>query len=353
MGMPSISITFTELAATAIKRGERGIIAMIIKDTVPDTNPVVVTTVSEIPSSLSSANKKQIELALKGYINTPLKVICYVLASNAANYTAALNYFKTVKFDYLVCPSVATDEQESAVISYVAAERAANKLIKAVLPNQTADKEGIINYATESAIVNSTTYTTEQYCSRIAGIIAGTPLSISATYAPLLELTDCTRLTSAQMDTAVEAGKFIIWWDGEKVKTGRAVNSLVTLTQSKNTQFQKIKIIDIMDMISNDIRMTIEDNYIGKYANSYDNKRLLISAIGNYFRELVNESILEGFEIGIDLDKNRAYLINHGKDVESMTEDEIKRANTGSYVYLTAKLSILDAIEDVILPISI
>jgi hypothetical protein len=36
-----------------------------------------------------------------------------------------------------------------------------------------------------------------------------------------------------------------------------------------------------------------------------------------------------------------------------MSDDEIKVANTGSFVYLTAKLSILDAIEDIVLPISI
>ena len=36
MGMPSINITFTELAASAIKRGERGIIAMILKESITD-----------------------------------------------------------------------------------------------------------------------------------------------------------------------------------------------------------------------------------------------------------------------------------------------------------------------------
>ena len=353
MGMPSISISFTEIAATAVKRGERGIIAMIIKDDVPDVNPVVCNSAADVPTTLSEKTQEQIKLALKGYVNAPSKVIAYIIPKVAENYIDALNYLKTVKFDYLVAPSVTTDGQEDVIVSYVKTERAENKLIKAVLPNTPGDTEGIINYTTENVYVNDKTYTTEEYCSRIAGIIAGTPITISCTYAPLAELTDCSRLTKAQMDKAVDDGELIVWWDGEKVKTARGVNSLKTLTQGKNTQFQKIKIVDTMDMIANDIRMTAEDNYLGKYANSYDNKCLLLSAIGNYFDQLVQDSVLANYTIEIDIDANRSYLKGKGKNVEAMSDDEIKVANTGSSVFLKATLSILDAIEDIVLPITI
>lgn len=354
MGMPSITISFTEIAATAIKRGERGIIAMIVKDEhVPDENPVVCMSNEDVPKTLTKDNQEQIRLALMGYVNMPRKVITYVLPETAEDYADALNYLKTVKFDYLVVPSVETDGMATDIVSYVKTQRAANKLIKTILPNTKADSEGVINYTTESAISGEKTYTAAQYCARIAGIIAGTPLSISATYAPLNELSDCTRLTKEEMDAAVDAGEFIIWWDGEKVKTARGVNSLTTLTQGKNTQFQKIKIVDAMDMIANDIRMTAEDSYIGKYANTYDNKCLLISAIGNYFDQLVRDDVIQSYVVGIDINANRSYLKGLGKDVDAMSEDEIKTANTGSLVYLTCKLSILDAIEDIVLPISI
>ena len=354
MGMPSISITFTELASTAIKRGERGIIAMILKDAnVPAKNPVVCASNADIPASLTETNKEQIKLALMGYVNTPQRVIAYVLNNDADNYNDALDYFKTVKFDYLVAPTVETDGLTADIISYVKSERAEKKLIKAVLPNAVGDHEGIVNFATAKVYVNDKEYDTEEYCSRIAGIIAGTPISISCTYAPLTELSDCSRLPKAEMDSAVEAGKLIVWFDGEKVKLARGVNSLTTLTQEKNTQFQKIKVVDAMDMISNDVRMTCEDYYIGKYANTYDNKCLLLSAIGNYFDQLVADSVLQSYELGIDVEANRTYLKGRGVNVDTMTDDEIKTANTGSFVYLTAKLSILDAIEDIVLPIAI
>lgn len=353
MGMPGISIPFTEKAASLVKRGERGIIAMILKDeNTLESKTVVCSSSADVPETLSSESQEQIKLALMGYVNTPLRVIAYPITEDS-EYADALNYFKTVKFDYLVAPSAATDNKTADIVSYVKAERQNKKYIKAILPNVSGNSEGIINFATEKVMVNDKEYDTEKYCSRIAGIIAGTPLSMSCTYAPLTELTDCSRLTLGEMDAAVDAGKFIVWFDGEKVKTGRGINSLTTLTAEKNTQFQKIKIVDAMDMITDDIRKTAEDNYIGKYANTYDNKCLLIAAIGNYFEQLKMDNVIQSYEVGISISENKNYLKGKGIDVESMSDDEIKVANTGSFVYLEGKLSMLDAIEDIKLPISI
>lgn len=358
MGMPSIIIAFTEVAAAYIRRGERGIIAMILKDTVPTTNPFQVDSVDDIPDTMTDLNKKMIKMALTGYINPPKRVFVYVLAEPAdpadpVDYTPAYQALRTIKFNWLVAPYATTDDVVSDLVSFVKTERQAHNLIKAVLPNANGDHESIVNYATPAAIEGTTTYTAEQYTPRIAGIIAGTPSYMSATYAPCAELTDCTRLTQAEMDAAVDAGKLIIWWDGEKVKTGRAVDSLVTLTQEKNTQFQKIKIVEAMDMISDDIRKTAQDYYIGKYANNYDNKQLLVSAISAYFDKLIVESVMQSYQIGIDVDANARYLKSRGVDVSEMTEEELKRANTGSNVFLKATLSMLDAIEDITLNISI
>lgn len=353
MGMPSISISFTELAASAIKRGEKGIVALIINDAnVPSVNPVVCTSDLDVPTSLSATTQEQIKLALKGYVNQPKKVIAYIV--DGADYTNALNYLKTVKFDYLVAPSCATDEQTSIIASYVKAERANKKLIKAVLPNTKSDYEGIINYTTEKVFNDDKEYTTEQYCGRIAGIIAGTPFTIAATYAPLPELTDCTRLSKDDMDKAVDNGEFIVWFDGEKVKTARAVNSFVTTTDEKKAQFKKIKIIDIMDLIDTDIHMAAEDTYIGKYSNGYDNRVLVLSAIDGYFSELERKGILGKYEIDFDVEAIRNFLKSKGINVDEMDDNEIKRSDdVGSYVFLKSRLWILDAIEDIKLPINI
>ena len=155
------------------------------------------------------------------------------------------------------------------------------------------------------------------------------------------------------MDTAVAAGKFFLWWDGEKVKTSRAVNSLTTLTTSKNAQFQKIRIVESMDMISDDIRKTVQDEYIGKFPNTFDNKQLLVNAISEYFDTLIIEGVIDRYTIDIDVDANRTYLQSKGVDTSEMTDEEIKMANTGTNVYLVATVGMLDVIEDLTLNISI
>lgn len=111
-------------------------------------------------------------------------------------------------------------------------------------------------------------------------------MKISATYAPLPELTDVDRLTRDELDAAVNAGKLALKWDGRKVKVARAVNSFVTTSQGMLDSFKKIKIVEIMDLIRTDITATAEDSYIGKYANTYDNKLLLVTAVPGLFHGL-------------------------------------------------------------------
>lgn len=355
MGIPGINITFSEKAVSTIKRGERGCIAMIVRDENTALQEKVVASIEkfeDIPTWINEENKEQIKLAMLGYINVPKQIIVYCIGLEDT-YETALKYLETTKFDYLVIPTVQTDGKTLEIVSWIKGQREQRKHVKAILPNTEADSEGIINFATETIYVGEKEYTTEQYCSRIAGVIAGTPLDISCTYAPLPEVTDCTRLNKNERKLAIEQGKLIIFHDGEKVKINSGVNSFVSTNKTKGNQFKKIKIVDIMDMISDDITRTVEDNYIGKYANSYDNKTLLLSALWSYFEELKNASILNTYEVEIDIDANRLYLQSKGIETSSMNENDIKQAQTDDKVFLKAKLGILDAMEELELPIQI
>lgn len=365
MGMPSVQISFSEKAITAIQRGDKGIVALILKDksvnkitessdgATTEVEVVNIETATDIPVTISEANQRQIANALIGYTNAPKEVVVVLINDEAANYNEALKKLETIKFNYLAIPAVETDGQIQTVATWIKEQRDNDRLVKAVLPNASVDMEGVINFATEKVYINDTEYTAEQYCSRIAGLLAGTAMSISATYAPLSELTDCTRLSKKDMDKAVDAGKFIVWHDGEKVKVGRAVNSFVTTNAEKGDSFKKIKIVDTMDLIKDDIKKTAQDSYLGKYPNIYNNKCLLVAAIQAYFDLLIASGILSSATVDIDVAANREYLKGRGEDVSNMSDDDLKQANTGSTVFLIAKIGILDAIEDIVLPIEI
>ena len=209
MGAPSIDISFIEKGITAITRGERGIVMLWVKDTIPApaVNPTVVVTESDIPEGLSDVTVEQVKLAMIGYTNAPKKVLIYCMgiaedaeaAAIEAGYKKAMEASETIRFDYLVIPTVETDGKGQDIATWIKSMRGnKRKKIKAVLPNVAADNEGVINFTTEKSIKTETVtaedgtkttvdivYTAEQYCARIAGLIAGTPMTIACTYAPL------------------------------------------------------------------------------------------------------------------------------------------------------------------------
>ena len=362
MGLPSTNIVFKSLGNTLIARGTRGIVALIIRDAaVPTVNPVVMAGVDEIPTTLSADNQEQIKLAFIGYTNPPKQVIAYVQATTAVDYADAQHYLETIQFDYVAVPGIA-DADVTTFGTWIKGLRDTKNIkSKAVLPNCAADHEGVEDFSATTIKTSTKTYTAKEYCGRMAGLLAGTPLNISATYAPLPEVIDCDHLTVTDMNTAIDAGKLILINDGRKVKVARAVNSLVTTTADKGKAFKKIKIVDIMDQIYKDIKETTEDNYIGKVDNDYDHKVLLISAIEGYFEELEKGGLLDKGKSSVFIDmvaqtaylKGVGYTMDDGRTVVQMTQQEIKEANTDDNVFLAASIKILDAMENINFAIAI
>lgn len=349
MGLPSVNIAFKSTAAAAVKKSEKGVVALIVRDS-KQNGPLTLTSAAQIPATLGKGNQEYIQRAFTGYVNPPRQVLVYVLPSAAENLTDALAWLATQVFDYLAGPPDITEAECGLVADWVKGRRANDYAIcKAVLPNTAADSEAVVNVATEGIKAGANTYTAGQYCSRIAGLIAGTPMAISCTYAPLPEVEDVARLTRAEMDAAVDAGKFILFHDGEKVKVGRGVNSLVTTTAEKDAGFRKIKLVEALDMIQSDIRRTCEDSYIGKYANSYDNKLLLCTAVKGYLAALEQGGVLKAGYSAVEVDAaaQEAYLLSIGTDASKMTEQEIKEADTGDKVFIRIRLRVLDAIEEI------
>ena len=147
------------------------------------------------------------------------------------------------------------------------------------------------------------------------------------------------------------------------MKIVRGVNSFITTVDGKGDSFKKIKIVEAMDMINDDITKTAQDSYLGKYANTYSNKCLLISAISAYFAQLKKDGIISSYSVNLDAEAIRNYLKGKGlkatlddgtvKEVDECSDEEIVTADTGANVFLTGTVKILDAIEDITMPIYI
>ena len=353
--MPKINITFESIAASIIAHSSKGVVLLILRDTALGGKHYTITDVTEIPEGLSAANQRQIKNALIGYVDPPKKVLVHVIDSGENTLTAALKWAATQGFDYLCGPADVTAEEAETIGTWIKSQRANNYAIyKAVLPDYAGDSEAIVNFSASGIETADGTYTAAEYCSRIAGLIAGTPMRISSTYATLPEVMDVTRLTISEQDEAVGAGKYILWSDGMHVLTGRAVNSLQTTTDIKGDQFKKIKLVEIIDMMHYDIRTAVRTDYIGKYANTYANKMLLVAVIRGYMQTLEADSLINsGWELDLDVSAQKAWLEANGTDTSEMTTQQIREADTGSHVFLKMSCKPLDAIEDVDLVISI
>ena len=347
MGLPEINIVFQSKAETAIKRSANGIVALILRDaTKGDITSYSYTNESEVVKShWTTANYDYIS---KTFLGGPQRVIVERIGAEDT-YDDALARLKNKKWNYLAIPSLADNEKDIA--DWIIAQRNAKKTFKAVLP-YAANNEGIINFATDDIKVGSKVYTTAEYCCRIAGLLAGLPMTEGATYQTLAEVDSITESTTPDAD--IDGGKFILINDGEKVKVARGVNSLHILSGDKTEDMKKIKIIEGMDLMRDDIRSAFENNYIG-INNSYDNKVMFVAAINQYFDGLVREGVLYGDAentADIDVNAQRDWLAQK-YDISEYSDEQIRKAKTGSYVFVTADITFCDAIEDLKFSINI
>lgn len=397
--MPSVIVAFEEKGIEAIQRSQRGIVLLVLEQEGKDMTKdyLNIYTIDDIPEDLTDENKEYIKLALLGYQTAPKKVVVYFIppvptttettttadvgagegtasgdgadldageetatggttettTTARQDYTKILRVIETVEFVYLAIPQIQPENVQD-IASWIKSMRTTKDImVNAVLPNINADCEGVINFTNSIIRTKEKSYTAAQYCARVAGLLAGTPMTISATYAPLNELIEVERNTKEEMDTRVSNGEFFFFSDGQKIKVARAVNSFVTTYQGRGDDFKFIKIMNLLDMIHNDIKWTGHDSYIGKYANNASNRALLITAINGYFKTLETEGLLE-------VNQNRSYIdyeavknwresngLNTRDELEAMSEKELEVLNLHENVFIAADLSPLNAIENI------
>lgn len=371
MGLPQINIIFKSKAIKAIQQGAVGIVALVLKDeSVEELTHLKILDVADIPDTLSETN---IEYLNQCFMGTPKEVNAVVIpdsssgsegedgspgsssSTDAANYNEALNYLETIQWNIGAIPGIASGDA-ATVASWVKSMRDnKDRKVLFVLPNTAADHEGVINFTTSDIVVGENTYTASEYTARIAGLIAGLSLRVAPTYQVLPEVDDVPKLTRTEADAKIDDGEFILYHDGEKVKVGRGVTSLVTTTEDKGEVWKKIKLVRIYDKVYTDIRGTFEDEYIGKVQNSYENKLLLCAAVNAYYEVLEQEGLLDPGKSRLDINvaAQKTYLKSIGEPVDDWNEQQIKEANTRDKVFVAGPMRALDAIEDIAMVINL
>ena len=99
MGLPNIIIEIKAKASTAIKRGERGVVAVMV---IEKSNHGVtkIEDKTQVPADLTAANKEYVERAFEGG-KAPIKHVLLIRTDTVEN---ALAKLETINFDYLSAP---------------------------------------------------------------------------------------------------------------------------------------------------------------------------------------------------------------------------------------------------------
>jgi len=342
VGLPEIFISFETAAASAIQRSSRGVVVLVLADTTAGGQAVAAyEALSEVPQNQFTAeNYRAIALAFQ---SGPKKVI---IVRNSGDAEAQL---EKLTWDWVAAPGM----DSAALVAWVKAQRAAGKSVKAVVANADApDCEGIVNLNVSGLVLEDGPIEAAVYTARIAGLLAALPLTRSATYAALPEVVSAGGYEDP--DGAVEAGQLSIVSGSNGYRLGRAVNSLTTLTAEKGAAFQKIKILEGIDLIRADIARAFESGYVVKVPNDYDSKLLLVTAINGYLSGLMGDVLDKTGEnrCFVSLKGQKAWFQSQGVDTSEMSDGAILRANTGSQVFLEATLTFCDAMEDLYLVIA-
>ena len=380
-GLPQVIIDFRTKSTTAIARSARGIGVMILNNEATNVSKFYkISDSTDIPDEGLSA--KNVELIKKALLGIPLRILVYTLPmadvvpgeGTLLNQADVLKKLHNIKWNYICHPTGTAQDQEDLAVWVKKERNVKRKTFKAVVANFDADDKGVINFTTDnircvnptytdalqaaggdrkkvsSSIAEYLTYTSTEYTARIMGILAGLALDRSATYYELNEVYDCE--VYEDIDDCISKGQLCLIdeMDGNGVKIARACNSLHTFTTDVGQDFRYIKIIEAVDMITDDIRDTFKNSYVGKVINDYNHKMLFIAAILVYFRNLkgnvLDDSPTAVNTVDIDEAAQKDYAILHGDDVTKMTVQQIREYNTGTQVLLTGRITPVNAMED-------
>ena len=101
----------------------------------------------------------------------------------------------------------------------------------------------------------------------------------------------------------------------------------------------------------------MEDDYLGKCPNTYDNKCILLVGFSDFFASLAAQQVIKDGNYGAELDADaiREFLVKQATDAGNTTEvtrlknlsdEALRKEDTGSHVFLYLYGRVLDAMED-------
>ena len=364
MGMPETVFNFKEQKNTFTYRLGRGSVAYVhIADGASTAEFYTISNKLKVEEVLTSATDSE---ELKQVANKMFKYgAAKVLVAVASKFEDVKTWLEGQRFNYLAMNKVTSDVITWAEsINFLAGRRfilfSDGSACKA--SNEKYSGHVVSVYPeSENAVVGTP--------ADIASIVAGCN-DRSATFCVLgyneeftnEELNKYPSARSEMADTKINEGLLTVVNDGEKLKIGRAVTTHYKYSaeepsnDTSKSALSKVRCVDVLDLVEDDIRDTFENQYVGQVLNGYDDKMAFISHVnGTYLAGLEGTALNKESRnyVDIDLKKHIEIATAAGMKVDDMSEMELRKIDTGDKLYLIGNLRPLDAMEDLTINFSV
>jgi len=324
--VPSITITFSEAAESAVARSAQGVLCIVVKETTARVETFLRE--SDIVSShYTAANLAAIK---KAFVDTsPKKVIVVAKSTFPAYELDELSFSWICSAESAYQTNVAT-----YVTTYNSAADRARRIKGVVMDSVSSTDDHIVRLAAQN-LNGGSTVTTQTIIARVAAVLCVCPINESATFKPFAEI------ERAAAPSAT--GNYVyLLRDDDNIRLSRAVAA----------SGDKVAVIEAEDIIREDIMLTFKNRYLGKMRNSPNNQACFCADILGYLKKLSDQGVVNGEqEISVDIDTDAmreawASDASHAIDMSDWTDAQVRAKPYGSYLYIKAACSILDAIED-------
>lgn len=249
------------------------------------------------------------------------------IPATGTEYQAFLNAIESYSFNILGCLS-----PTSSVISlYVAfTKRMLDEVgvkFQTVVYKTSSDYDGIIPVFTE-VIDDGATGTEWIYW--VSGAEAGCPINESLTNKTYDgEYTLNVSYKQSELEAAIKAGKFMAHKVNNTIRVLADINSFVSVTDTKGSDFSSNQTIRVLHQIANDIATIFNTKYLGKVQNDEAGRTSLWNEIVTHHKELQTIRAISNFD-------SEDVVVEIGNDKKSVSvSDGVLPTNAMEKLYMT------------------
>lgn len=209
-----------------------------------------------------------------------------------AAYQTYLDKMEAYNFNAMGCPS-----NKSTITALFAAfakrmRDDVGKKFQVVLFRKLADYEGVVSV--KNGLTSDKTSTA--LIPWVTGVIGGTAVNKSATNMTYDGEYDVdTDFTQTQLENGIKEGSFMFHRVDEAVCVLTDINSFISITDEKSSDFSSNQTIRVLDQIANDIAVLFGKKYLGKVPNDAAGRISLWNDIVKHHTELQDIRAIENF----------------------------------------------------------